>query len=183
MRVVPFIALLLLVLALAGCGSAPYNDTADRAAIKDVVRSAWQAEFAGDESTACLYFTHGFIDAQNRVWEARAPEARPHQETCATGPSGYHPYLRLTNAQSDFGNDRVRFASTLIAHKSGTATVQPILPDGVRCLDPADCHVVISLLIHLVDQKGSWLIDDLDASACEVHGSCVPLDNQNQKVM
>ena len=182
MRVVPSIAFLLFALALTGCGSAPYNDRADKAAIQDVVRSAWQAEFAGDETTACLYFTHGFIDAQNRVWESNAP-GLPHRKDCATGPVGYHPYLRVTSARADVGNDSVSFASTLVSHKSRTATVRPILPYGVRCMDPANCKVVISLLIHLVDQKGSWLIDDLDASACEVHGSCVPLDNQNQKVM
>ena len=181
MRVVPSIAFLLLALALAGCGSAPYNDRADKAAIQDVISSAWQAEFAGDENTACLYYTASFIDAQNRLWESRSGGSPPHQRDCASG-RGYHPYLRLTNTQSRFGSENVRFAFTRVSHKARTATAQPILPDEVRCLSSADCHVVLSLLIHLVDEQGGrWRIDDLDASACEVHGSCVPLDNQ--KVM
>jgi len=27
--------------------------------------------------------------------------------------------------------------------------------------------------------QNGWLIDDLEASACVVHGSCVPLGNRN----
>ena len=181
MRVVPFIAVLLVAFALEGCGSStPYDATADRAAIQEAIRSAWSAEYAGDESTACLYYTKTFIEEQNRVWEAGSGGSAPHQTDCATGPSGSHPYLRLTNAQGESGNELVRFAWTRVSHKSRTATAQPILPNGLRCLNPVDCHVVISLVIHLVDEKnGHWLIDDLDASACEVHGSCIPL-NSNQ---
>jgi hypothetical protein len=183
MRALSFVALLLLIPALAGClgrGSpATSSATADRAAVQEVIRSAWKAEVAGDENTACLYYTPAFIEEQNRVWEARGSGVSPHQADCATGPNGYHPYLRITNAPGGFDNDRVRFAWTRVSHDSRTATVQPILPDGLRCLNPFDCNVVISLIIHLVDEKnGRWLIDDLDASACEVHGSCVPLDNK-----
>ena len=183
MRVISFVALLLLTPTLAGCmgrgSSAASNERADKTAIQDVIRSAWNAELAGDENTACLYYTPTFIEEQNRVWEARGSEVSPHQADCAAGPNGYHPYLRITNAPGGFGNDRMRFAWNRVSHDSHTATVQPILPDGVRCLNPADCRVVISLIIHLVDEKnGRWLIDDLDASACEVHGSCIPLDNK-----
>jgi hypothetical protein len=176
MKVLPFVAGLLLVLAVAGCrSSTPYDATADRAAIQEAIRSAWSAESAGDESTACLYYTKTFIEEQNRVWEG---DDFPHRTDCATGGTGSHPYLRLTSEQGESGSERVRFAWTRVFHKSRTATAQPILPGGLRCLNPVDCHVVISLVIHLVDeQNGRWLIDDLDASACEVHGSCVPLDN------
>jgi len=182
MRVIPFVAFLLLTPALAGClgrgSAATSNETADKAAVQEVIRSAWKAEDAGDEDTACLYYTPAFIDDQNRMWEARGSGVSPHRMDCATGPSGYHPYLRITNVRGGFGSDKVRFAWTRVSHESRTATAQPILPDAVRCLNPVDCHVVISLVIHLVDEKdGRWLIDDLDASACEVHGSCVPLDN------
>jgi hypothetical protein len=178
MRVVPLIAVPLLALALLGCGSSTaYDATADRAAIQEAIRSAWNAEYAGDESTACLYYTKTFIEEQNRLWEAGSGDTSPHRTDCATGPSGSHPYLRLTNPQGESGNERVRFAWTRVSHKSRTATAQPILPGGLRCLNPVDCHVVISMVIHLDEQNGRWLIDDLEASACEVHGSCVPLDN------
>jgi hypothetical protein len=180
MRVIPCVSLLLLTLTLAGCGSsAPYDATADKAAIRDVISSAWKAEYAGDENTACLYFTKTFIEEQNRIWESRSRSGSPHQSDCASGPSGYHPYLRVTNGQGALGNDKVRFAWTRVSHESRTATAQPILPGALRCLNPVDCRVVISLIIHLVDEKGGrWLIDDLDASACVVHGSCVPLDDK-----
>ena len=170
MRVISLVAVLLLTPALAGClgrgSSAASTERADRTAIKEVIRSAWNAELAGDENTACLYYTPAFIEEQNRVWEARGSEVAPHQADCATGPNGYHPYLRITNAPGGFDNAKMRFAWTRVSHD--TATVQPILPDGMRCLNPVDCQVVISLVIHLVDEKnGRWLIDDLDASACE----------------
>jgi hypothetical protein len=128
MRVVPCIAFGLLTLALAGCGSAPYDDKADKAAIQDVIRSAWQAEYAGDESTACLYYTPSFIESQNLIWESRSAGS-PHQRGCASGPGAYHPYLRLTDVQSGVGNDRVRFAFTRIAHKargSGQRAFTPV---------------------------------------------------------
>ena len=180
MRVVLSIAGLLLGLALTGCGSStPYDATADRAAIQDAIRSAWNAEYAGDESTACLYYTKTFIEEQNRVWEDAVPGGSRHRTDCASGRSGSHPYLRLTNAQGEFGRENVRFAWTRVSHRSRTATAQPILPGGLGCLSPVDCHVVISLVIHLVGEKGGrWLIDDLDASACVVHGTCVPRGNK-----
>ena len=183
MRVISFVALLLLVPALAGClgrgSSAKSNERADKAAIQEVIRSAWKAELAGDENTACLYYTPAFIEEQNRVWETRDSGVAPHNADCASGANGYHPYLKITNAPGGFDNDNMRFAWTRVSDDSRTATVHPILPEGLRCLNPADCRVVISLIIHLVDEKnGRWLIDDLDASACEVHGSCVPLDNK-----
>jgi hypothetical protein len=180
MRVIPCIAFVLLALALAGCGSsAAYDDRADKAAIHDVISSAWKAEYAGDESTACLYYTKAFIEQQNRVWEGGAPGALPHRKDCATGPIGYHPYLRFTNVQGGFGNDKVGFEWTRVSGKTRTATVKPILPGGVRCLNPVDCSVVISLVIHLVGEKGrGWLIDGLDASICAVHGSCSPLESR-----
>jgi hypothetical protein len=185
MRVVPSIALLLLALALGGCalGGSParYNATADKAAIREVIRSAWKAEYAGDESTACLYFTPSFIDEQNRIWEAGAA----HRTGCAIGSVGNHPYLRLNTVPSEFVNDRLRFAWTRVSTKSRTATAHPILPGGSGCLNPVDCHIVISLVIHLVDEKrGGWLINDLDASACVArgyrnhHSGCVPLTAQ-----
>jgi hypothetical protein len=179
MRLVPCVALLLLTLALAGCGSsADYDANAEKAAIREVIRSAWKAEFAGDEHTACLYYTAAFIEEQNRIWEDRTPGDSAHREDCATGPVGSHPYLRLISTEGGFDDDKVRFAWTRVFPKSRTATAQPILPDGSRCLNTVDCNVVISLVIHLVDAEGSWLIDDLDASACVVNGSCVPLGNE-----
>ncbi len=171
------LAALLVTFGLAGCGggSAPYDAAADRAAVRDVVSSAWKAESAGDESTACLYYTEKFVTEQNRIWESGTPGSVPEGKDCARSS---HPYLRLTNAERAFGNERVRFAWTRVSHKSRTAIVHPILPGGTRCLN-ADCGVVISLVVHLVDKKGGgWLIDGLDASACVVHGTCVRLDNK-----
>jgi hypothetical protein len=165
------------VVALAGCGgsSAPYDAAADKAAVQEVIRSAWQAEFVGDKRIACLYFTESFIEEQNRFWESRIPEAPTHGKDCATGRRN-HPYLRLVNVPGGFDNDTMRFAWTRVSPKAGTATAQPILPSPLRCLSPVDCNVVISLVIHLVDEKGGgWLIDDLDASSCEVGGECVSL--------
>lgn len=177
MRVIPYLALLPLTLALGGCaigGGAPYDATADKAAVQSVITSAWKAEYADDEDTACLYFTTKFIEEQNRIWEAGTPGSSPRGADCA---SGSHPYLRFTNIPSGLDNDGVRFAWTRVSHKSGTATAHPILPGELSCLS-ADCHVVMSLVIHLVDKKGAWLIDGLDASACEEGGSCVPLTDR-----
>lgn len=179
MKAVPWVAALLLTLALVGCGgsSAPYDATADKAAIQDVIRSAWEAEFVGDAGIACLYFTESFIEEQNRFWESRSPGAFTHGKNCATG-RGNHPYLRLVNVPGGFDNDTMRFAWTRVS-KAGTATAQPILPGPLRCLSRVDCNVVISLVIHLVDKEGGgWLIDDLDASTCEVGGGCVPLTDR-----
>ena len=144
--------------------------------MQSVIASAWRAEYADDEDTACLYFTPKFIEEQNRIWEAGTPGASPRGQECATGS---HPYLRFTDIKSGLDNDGVRFAWTRVSPKSGTATAHPILPGELRCLS-ADCHVVISLVIHLVDKDGGgWLIDDLDASACEVEGKCVPLTDRS----
>lgn len=174
MRAAFALAALLAAFGLAGCAgeSASYDAAADRAAVRDVISSAWKAESASDENTACLYFTEKFITEQNRIWESGTPGAAPQGKDCARGR---HPYLRLTNVGEAFVNDRLGFAWTRVSHKSRTAMVHPILPGETRCLNP-DCQVVISLVIHLVDKKGGgWLIDDLDASACEVDGACVPL--------
>ncbi len=178
MKPVPWVALLL-ALMLSGCGgsSTPYDAAADRAAVQDVIRSAWQAEFVGDERVACLYFTESFIEEQNRFWEARTPGELTHGKNCATG-RGNHPYLKLVNVPGGFDNDTMRFAWTRVSPKAGTATAQPILPGALRCLSRVDCNVVISLVIHLVDKDGGWLIDDLDASSCEVGGECVALTDR-----
>jgi hypothetical protein len=180
MKAISCVAALLVTLALSGCGgpSTPYDAAADKAEIQDVIRSAWQAESVGDESLACLYFTESFIEEQNLFWEARIPGGLTHGKNCATG-RGNHPYLRLVNVPGGFDDDTMRFAWTRVSPKAGTATAQPILPGPLRCLSRTDCKVVISLVIHLVDKEGGgWLIDDLDASSCEVGGGCVPLTNR-----
>lgn len=169
--------LLALSLSLSGCGgsSRPDNAPADKAAVQEVIRSAWEAEFAGDKGLACLYFTASFIEEQNRFWEARTPGELTHGKNCATG-RGNHPYLKLVNVPGGFDDDSMRFAWTKVSPKAGTATAQPILSGPLRCLNRVDCTVVLSIVIHLVDKEGGgWLIDDLDASSCEVGGGCVPL--------
>jgi hypothetical protein len=179
-KVVPCVALLLLAVVLAGCGgsSTPFDPTAEKAEIQEVIRSAWQAEFVGDETVACLYFTESFIEEQNRFWEDRTPGDRTHGKNCASG-RGSHPYLKLVNVPNGFDDATMRFAWTRVSAKEGTATAQPILPGPLRCLSRADCNVVISLVIHLVGKEGGgWLIDDLDASSCEVGGECVPLTDR-----
>ncbi len=177
MKAVPWVAVLL-TLVLSGCGgSSPADAAADKAAVQKVIRSAWQAEFAGEESIACQYFTESFIEEQNRFWEARSPGGRTHGKNCATG-RGSHPYLTLVNVPGGFDNATLGFAWTRVSAESRTATAQPILPGPLRCLSRSDCDVVISLVIHLVDKEGGWLINDLDASSCEVGGGCVPLTDR-----
>jgi hypothetical protein len=172
MKAVSLGVALAVVCGLAGCGGASYDVSTDKAAVRDVISSAWKAESADDEDTACLYFTAAFIREQNRIWEKGTPGASQSGTRCA---SGSHPYLMLTSARRGPGTERVRFAWTRVSREGRTATVHPILPGQTGCLNE-DCRVVVSLVIHLVGTKGGgWLIDDLEASACEVGGGCVPL--------
>ena len=182
MRVISFVALLLLTPALAGClgrgSSAASTERADKTAIKEVIRSAWNAELAGDENTACLYYTPRLHRRAEPRVGGTGLRGRPAPGRLRNGPERVPPVPEDHQRARWIRQRQDAVRVTRVSHdRHGDRA--PILPDGMRCLNPVDCQVVISLVIHLVDEKnGRWLIDDLDASACEVHGSCVPLDNK-----